>query len=340
MARKQVKMAVVGAGIWGENHAMAYANHPLVDLVYICDLDADRAKALADKVGCASTTNIDDLANSDIDGVSIATPDHAHKAPALRLVEAGKHILVEKPFTTEVADAREIIAAAKAKGVKLMVDFQMRWHPQYMAAKHYMESGELGEGVMGYARLSDTIHVPTEMLSWGSASGPEWFLFPHTMDATRWILNEEPVEVFARGSKRILKGMGIDCYDAVQASVQFERSFITFEACWIIPNSFPTVVDNQFTLYGSKGCIELDSKPGIAISSDRYKYPFASNSITRYGKPFAHFYESIKYFADCLAEDKTPESTGNDGLVATAMIQATLKSLTEERAVKISEVLG
>ncbi|MEK6215711.1 MAG: Gfo/Idh/MocA family oxidoreductase, partial [Boseongicola sp.] len=141
MAPEQVKMAVVGAGVWGENHAMAYANYPLVDLVYICDLDADRAKALADKVGCDWTTNIEDLANSDIDGVSIATPDHAHKAPALRLIEAGKHILVEKPFTTEVAEAREIIAAAEAKGVKLMVDFQMRWHPQYMAAKHYMESG-------------------------------------------------------------------------------------------------------------------------------------------------------------------------------------------------------
>ena len=340
MAKDKVKLAVVGAGIWGENHAMAFAHYPLVDLACICDLDAGRAKALAAKVGCDWTTDIDALANSDIDGASIATPDHAHKQPALRLIEAGKHVLIEKPFTTDIGEAREIIAAAEAKGTKLMVDFQLRWHPHYMGAKHYVESGELGEGVMGYARLSDTIHVPTEMLSWGAASGPEWFLFPHTMDATRWILNEEPVEVFARGSKRVLAGMGIDAYDAVQASVQFERSFVTFETCWIIPNSYPTVVDAKFTLYGSKGCIELDSNPGIAISSDRYKYPFSSHSITRYGKPFAHFYESIKYFADCVAEDRTPEATGHDGLIATAMIQATVKSLKEGRAVKMAEVLG
>jgi predicted dehydrogenase len=221
-----------------------------------------------------------------------------------------------------------------------MVDFQLRWHPHYMTAKHVMETGELGEPVMAYARLSDTIHVPTEMLAWGSASGPEWFLFPHTMDVMRWILGEEPKEVYARGTKRVLKGLGIDAYDAIQALVQFDRTFVTFETCWIIPNSYPTVVDNKLTLYGSKGCIELDSTPGVAISSDRYKYPFGSHAITRYGKPFAHFYESIRYFADCVAGDKKPEATGHDGLMATAMIEATVKSLREGRPVKMTEVLG
>ena len=228
-------MAVIGAGIWGENHAMALSTYPTVELAWICDLNAERAKRLADKVGCRWTTELAELAASDVEAVGIATPDHAHKAPCLAMIAAGKHVLVEKPLTTDIAEARAIIAAAERAGVKLMVDFQLRWHPQYMGAKAAMESGELGEGVMGYARLSDTIHVPTEMLAWGGASGPEWFLFPHTMDVTRWILGEEPVEVFARGSKRVLKAIGIDAWDAVQALVQFERSFVTFETCWIIP---------------------------------------------------------------------------------------------------------
>jgi predicted dehydrogenase len=337
---QQVKMAVIGAGIWGENHAMALSTYPVVDLACICDLNAERAKLLADKVGCGWTTEIAELAESDIDAVGIATPDHAHKGPCLTMIEAGKHVLVEKPLTTDIAEAREIIAAAEQAGVKLMVDFQLRWHPQYMGAKAAVESGELGEGVMGYARLSDTIHVPTEMLAWGGASGPEWFLFPHTMDVTRWILGEEPVEVYARGSKRVLKSMGIEAYDAVQALVQFERTFVTFETCWIIPNSWPTVVDNRFTLYGSKGCIELASTPGVVIASDRYKYPFSSHAITRYGKPFAHFYESIRHFADCVAENNEPQATGRDGLIATAMIQATIRSLVEGRPVKMAEVLA
>ncbi len=337
---RRVKMAVIGAGIWGENHAMAFATYPVVELGWICDLDAGRARRLAEKVGCRWTTEIGELAASDVEAVSIATPDHTHQAPCLAMIAAGKHVMVEKPFTTDVAEAEAIIAAAGRAGVKLMVDFQLRWHPQYMGAKAVVELGELGEGVMGYARLSDTIHVPTEMLAWGSASGPEWFLFPHTMDATRWILGEEPVEVFARGSRRVLKALGIDAYDAIQASFQFERSFVTFETCWIIPNSWPTVVDNRFTLYGAKGCIELASAPGIAIASDRYKYPFSSHAITRYGKPFGHFYELIRHFADCVAENQEPQASGHDGLVATAMIQATLRSLAEHRPIQMSEVLG
>jgi predicted dehydrogenase len=333
-------MAVIGAGIWGENHAMALSTYPTVELAWICDLNAERAKRLADKVGCRWTTELAELAASDVEAVGIATPDHAHKGPCLAMIEAGKHVLVEKPLTTDIAEARAIVAAAERAGVKLMVDFQLRWHPQYMGAKAAMESGELGEGVMGYARLSDTIHVPTEMLAWGGASGPEWFLFPHTMDVTRWILGEEPVEVFARGSKRVLKAIGIDAWDAVQALVQFERSFVTFETCWIIPDSWPTVVDNRFTLYGTKGCVELASAPGLVIAADRYKSPFSSHAITRYGKPFAHFYESIRHFADCVALDQEPQASGHDGLMATAMIQATVRSLAEGRPVGMAEVLA
>ncbi len=336
---RRVKMAVIGAGIWGENHATALSTYPIVDLLYICDLNPERARRLAEKVGCRWTTELAEVASSEVEAVGIATPDHAHKAPCLAMLEAGKHVLVEKPFTTDVGEAKAIIAAAERAGVKLMVDFQLRWHPQYMGAKAVVEAGELGEGVMGYARLSDTIHVPTEMLAWGSASGPEWFLFPHIMDATRWILGEEPVEVYAKGSRRVLKSIGIDAYDAVQALFQFERTFVTFETCWIIPNSWPTVVDNRFTLYGAKGCIELESAPGIKIASARYRYPFSSHAITRYGKPFAHFYELIRHFADCVAEDAPPQATGHDGLVATAMIEATLRSLTEQRPVRMDEVL-
>ena len=66
------------------------------------------------------------------------------------------------------------------------------------------------------------------------------------------------------------------------------------------------MVDICFTLYGSKGCIELDGNPGVAVSSDRYKYPFGSHAVTRYGKPFAHFYESIRQLPDCIAEDASP----------------------------------
>ena len=100
------------------------------------------------------------------------------------------------------------------------------------------------------------------------------------------------------------------------------------------------MVDNRFTLYGTKGCLELVGAPSLVISADRYRSPFSSHAITRYGKPFAHFYESIRHFADCVAEDKEPQVSGQDGLIATAMIQATVRSLAEGRPVRMTEVLA
>ncbi len=76
-----------------------------------------------------------------------------------------------------------------------------------------------------------------------------------------------------------------------------------------------------------------------ASATDRYHTPFSSESITRYGKAWGFQYESIRYFADCVADDVKPEASGRDGLMVTAMIEATLKSLVERRPMKIAEVL-
>jgi predicted dehydrogenase len=221
-----------------------------------------------------------------------------------------------------------------------MVDFHARWHPLFMGARGYVESGQVGDPVLAYARLSDTIFVPTEMLPWAGQSGPEWFLFPHVMDVVRWILDREPVEVFARGHRGVLEARGIDCWDAIQALFEFEGGAIcTFETAWVLPNSYTNVVDNRLSLVGSKGGLELKNEPNLWVFTDRFHTPFSSEAVTRYGKAWGFQYESIRYFIDCVANDVTPEASGRDGLVATAMIEASLRSLAEHRAVRMDELL-
>jgi predicted dehydrogenase len=335
-----VRIAIVGAGLWGTNHAHALADHPRATLALICDRDAARARAMAERHGCAWTADVADLARHDLDAVTVATPDHLHAAPVLAALEAGCHVLVEKPLATTVDEAATLVSAAERVGRHLMVDFHARWHPLYMGAKAYVERGDLGPPVMAYARLSDTILVPTEMLSWGGQSGPEWFLFPHTMDLVRWLFEREPVEVFARGTRGVLDRRGIHCWDTIQASVVFEGGPIaTFETSWIVPNSFTNVVDNRISIYGESGGLEVKNEPTLWAFTDRYHTPFASNPMTRYGKAWGFQYEPIRYFADCVASGVTPECTGRDGLVVTAMIAATLRSLEERRPVAMSEVL-
>ena len=138
-----------------------------------------------------------------------------------------------------------------------------------------------------------------------------------------------------------LESRGIDCWDAVQALVGFEgKAFGTFETSWIVPNSYTNVVDNRLTLYGERGGLELKNEPSLSVFTDRFHTPFSSESVTRYGKAWGYQYESIRYFIDCVADNIMPEAAGRDGLMVTAMIEATVKSLTEKRPVKLAEVLN
>ena len=233
-----------------------------------------------------------------------------------------------------------MVAAAAQAGRHLMVDFHARWHPLFMGAKGYVDRGELGAPVMAYARLSDTIYVPTEMLTWSGHSGPEWFLFPHTMDVVRWLFDRNPIEVVAKGYRGVLERRGIACWDAIQAMVEFEGgAFCTFETSWIVPDSYSNVVDNRLSLYGEKGGLEIRNEPSLWAFTDRFHTPFSSESVTRYGKVWGYQYEPIRYFVDCVADGVTPEASGTDGLMVTAMIEATLTSLAEKRPVRIAEVL-
>ena len=233
------KIAVIGLGIWGRNHALSYADYDRCELALVCDADRERAREVGENLGVQWTDNVADVAASDVDGVSIATPDHLHAAVTIEMLNAGKHVFVEKPLATSVAEAQQLVAAADQSGRIALVDFQNRWNPAFMGIKDSVSNGQLGSPVMGYARLSDSIAVAESWLSWAGQSGPEWFLFPHTIDIARWILGQEPVSVYALGKRGILSSRGIDCWDAIQALVEFESCFFTFETSWVVPAGSP-----------------------------------------------------------------------------------------------------
>ena len=269
MSDKPVKTAVVGVGLIGEQHADAYHNYARSELVMVHDLNADRAKTVAGRLGCAATSDIDDIANSDAEVVSVATPDHLHYEATMRLLEAGKHVCVEKPLATITREARDMVAKAEEKGVKITLNLGNRWNGGFQNIHDSIQAGEVGDPVFGYCRCSDTIWVPTQMLSWAGKSGPQWFLFAHTMDLFRWFLGQEAQQVYAVGTKRVLKERGIDAFDAIQAIVQFETTHVTFETSWILPEAWPALVEFELTVNGDKGRLAFDGiRGGFELSSD------------------------------------------------------------------------
>ena len=207
----------------------------------------------------------------------------------MAVLEAGKHVMVEKPLATTVADGPRHGGCRREGRRQLMVDFHARWHPLFMGAKAYVERGELGAPVMAYARLSDTIYVPTEMLTGaaspvpsGSCSRTRWTSCAGCSGATR-------SRSYAKGYRGVLERRGIACWDAMQALVEFEGgAFGTFETSWIVPNSYTNVVDNRLTLYGEKGGLEIKNEPKLWAFTDRFHTPFSSESVTRYGKAWGY----------------------------------------------------
>jgi predicted dehydrogenase len=335
MAR--VRTAVVGVGLIGEQHADAYHDYDRSELILVHDLNADRARDVGERFNCRWTTDLNEVAASDAAVVSIATPDHLHFAPTMQMLNAGKHVVVEKPLATTGEQARQMVDLARDRGLKMTVNLGNRWNPNFINVRESVQAGEIGDPVFAYCRCSDTIWVPTTMLSWAGRSGPQWFLFAHTMDLLRWILQQEATEVYAVGTKRILAAKGIDAFDAIQAVVKFEQAFVTFETSWILPEAWPAIVEFDLTINGSEGRLGYDgTRQGFELSSDKVdKHMWARPSLWNYFKLPYTWGGALRNLVDCVIDGGEPAISATDGLAITELIEATERSIAEGRPIQL-----
>jgi len=334
----QLNVAVVGAGLIGDVHARAYASHPGAKLRWVCDLDIKRARKLARRCGGRATKDVKEIARDPgVHAASVVTPDFAHRAPVMALLKAGKHVLCEKPLAMKTSEARSMAREARKRGLSLMVNFHNRWNPLFLEAKKEMTPSRFGDLVVGYARLSNPYWVPKKLLSWAARSGPEWFLLPHITDLVLWLTGHKKVaSVRAQGRKKVLKAMGIDAYDAVQASVTFaDGSFCTLESSWTMPDAWPSAIDFKLGLQGSRGKIEVAAdNQGLSVTGRKHSTPYVSAEQSAFGKTTGFFQEPILHFVDSLLAGREPECPAEEGVAVTALIEAAVKSIRTGRAVK------
>lgn len=336
-----IGMGLIGAGGWGALHARVFAEHSGVRLAAVCDADSEKARKLAAKYGadaCADHREL--LTRDDIAAVSIVTPDFAHTQIALDAAAAGKHILVEKPLATTTAECRQIINAAHQAGVKLMVDFHNRWSPPFYRAKASIQKGDIGSVRLVYYRLSDTIFVPTDMLSWASKSTVMWFIGSHSLDTVMWLLDDEVTHVYAVSRRQVLKQMGIDTPDFYEVVLEFAGGAVAVvENCWILPRSAPNIIDLKCEIIGSQGAIYVDGSHHRMLekyTAEGGAYPdvLVLPEVQGAQKGFAA--DSIRHFIDCLAEDRGPIVTGEDGLRVTRLIEAVEQAVASGQRVELT----
>lgn len=343
---EKVRIGVIGLGIMGEQYTRIYQASPLAEVVAVCTRRRERLDEIGDKYNVAARyTDYEDLlADASVDAVCIATPDFAHYAPVKAAIQAGKHVLCEKPFTTELSEADELLNLSEQRpGQKLQVAFNHRWLSSYYHGFASIRRGDIGRPVAGYARKNDTIWVSTEMIDWAANTTPIHFLGAHDIDLMRWFFGSEPAEVHAYGAKGVLQERGIDTYDLVQAQVKFESgAFATIESAWIYPNVFPTVVDSFVEVVGSSGHIHFDRKrESIEMSTEKqFTYPKVFLTAEIFGKLRGAFVECLSDFVDSILTDTDPKVTAFDGRQVTAVLDAVSRSLESGRTEKIVQFGG
>ena len=337
----QLKMAIVGAGTWGQNHAWIYQLHPQAEPTAICDKDFSKAKALAERLGIKNVyaDPEDMLAKCDCDAVAIVTPDHAHADIAVAAANAGRHLLIEKPIATTRNDVFRITEAIKRNNVRAMVDFHNRWSPPFHAAFQEIRKGGIGDLYSAYFRLNDIKWVATDLLPWAEKTSILWFLGSHSLDTLRWLFADEVKRVYSVSRKGILASAGIDATDIYLTTIEFQNGGIAqMENGWITSNSNPCINDIKCTLLGSNGQINIDASSHNLIQTITDKEVRVPDILVQnqiFGQPKGFAFESIRSFVDCIINDQPFHVSIEDAANTTLAILAIMESAEKRMPVEV-----
>lgn len=328
-----VKVAVIGTGSISSFHLQSYQNNPNVQLYAVCDYNEKRAKQAAQKYGAAKAfaDYRELLADPEVEAVSICTWNYTHAEISIAALEAGKHVLVEKPLCRTVEEALRIQQAVASSGKTLQVGFVRRYDSNAQLLRGMVDRGEFGE--LYYAKAT-TIRRLGNPGGWfadkeRSGGGPLIDIGVHVIDLC-WYMMGRPkaVSVSANtyhklGNRSNVKHLSFykaADYDPSQNSVEdLANALIRFE------NGASLLVDVSFTLhakenegavklYGDKGGFEID--PEMVIVTEQNDtilnvYPQTDHKGFHFDSAFQN---EVNHFIDCVQNGKTPISPVEDGV--------------------------
>jgi predicted dehydrogenase len=325
-ALERLAVGVVGLGYWGPNLARNFAALDGCELRWCCDrVEEQLGRWRSAFPGALFTSELDDLlADDGLDAVAVATDVPSHAPIALAALGAGKHCFVEKPLSQSSREAAEVAAAAQAAGLVLMVGHLLEYHPGVAKLKEILDSGELGA----------VRYVYSNRLNLGVIRESEnalWSLGAHDVSVLLHLLEEEPVEVLARGESFVREGVE----DVVFCHLQFASGRVAhMHLSWLDPHK-----ERRFTIVGSRRMatfddMELDRKVTVYDKGFDPDFRNYGEYITRSGdvmSPQVSNEEPLRiecrHFAECIATGSEPRSGAGSGLRTVRVLEALQRSL-------------
>jgi UDP-N-acetylglucosamine 3-dehydrogenase len=330
----RLRIGVIGLGWFGEIHCETIVGIPNLELAALCTRRADRLAEQAKKFGVKKTYRDyrDMLADKDIDAVSVVTMWDQHTDPAVAALEAGKHVFLEKPMASTVADCSNIIAAAKKSRGILQIGHICRFNPRYRMAKQAIDEGRIGKIVAMQSRRNiPAAWTPTILEKIGPIVGDAI----HDTDLMLWFTGDRVASAYAQTvSVRSLKFPDIG-----QTMYRFKGgATATLETVWCMPEKTPFDIDERMSVIGTEGIIHVqDTFPNLGIvdktrlhSPDTTYWPMFNG--VRGGALRAEF----EYFADCALKGKAPEIGRPED--AAAALEATIAAEESARTGKVTHL--
>jgi predicted dehydrogenase len=343
---RKLRYGILGSGFMGRTHAEAIRHIEGAELVAVAL--GSRAPKLAADYGVQLCESAEELVSrEDIDAVIITTPQYAHAEEALLAAEHGKHLFIEKPMTTTVADADAIIAACDKRGLVLSVGYQQRYRTVPRATYELIREGAIGKILT--IQFSQTFQMFVDPAFGGDWS---WWANPesvghilaggvHSIDLCRWMLGAEVVTAF--GHSRTFREPH-EPENTTMGLLTFDNGAIM--ALWASsacpPPGFPDL-DFRAQIMGETGMIDMDAYDKLHVASDG-KWRVAAEqppvgtdkAATAFGFPRMHAYvEQLSVYTDAVLGGTPPPVTGQDGRAGVAAALALLESSRSGRMVSL-----
>ena len=328
-----LRVCVIGLGPIGNRHANIYQGDELAELVGVCDILKERADATSERLGVPAFYDLQEMLDAlQPDICSVATGGYEygsdHYLPTMQALEAGCHVLCEKPISNEIDKAEEMVAKAEEKGLCLGIDLNHRFTPAYRLAKRWVDEGRLG--TLLFVNMGMWIMNPTESSPYFQLKA----LHPHTVDVMRYYCGDvEAVQCFA------LKAPGRKIWSTAQFNMRFKNGVVgSLTGSYDIERGHPM---ERCEVAGTGGRFVVDDMWREATfypAGDLEKVIYTNPVFGGYRDFVDTFRARIHRFVEQVGEGADPadiEGSGEEGLAAQKVLAAAIQSLDTEQVVYV-----
>lgn len=307
----KLKFAIIGCGRIASRHADIISS--IAELSAVCDIKEDRAKALADTYGCRHYTNIEELLSNEpgVNVISICTPNGLHSEHAILSLNAGKHVLCEKPMAISVKDCDEMIKAARENKKSLFIVKQNRFNPPVAALKKIIDEGRLGKilsvELNCFWNRNDQYYKQSDWKGKKAIDGGTLFTqFSHFIDLLYWLAGD--VKKVQSLRKNLQHGDTVEFEDTGVAILELENGALGTINYTV--NSYKKNMEGSITVFGEKGtvkvggqylnvleyqCIEGYEITGLPESRPANDYGFYQGSMSNHDKVYENVLDVLMH---------------------------------------------